>query len=149
MGFLEDKLVELYSSDIDIASKLDSSGAISGDPPVVDVSLVSGDVISIAKAHVLASCDVPEPFVYNDILITVTSLGIDGIDLVFTVEADCILSNPYTFRNPSIYRIVSPSYIEQSTGEYFPSVEEEAPDEALKDAIGYCVYLYSIRNSWS
>jgi hypothetical protein len=145
MTILSDKLAALATTDATVAASLAATDAVSvvDGKTVVDVARVDSKVLAFAKADVHAKLEIPKPFTYRGITITITKLEVVGKALLaVTLKADCPTEDmPYLFQNPPL-AVVDPGHEAEDL------VKREAPDEALREMVGGTVHLIATQLGW-
>jgi hypothetical protein len=154
MDLLEETVVAL-SEDSAVAGDIQDSGALSvtedGTVVAVDVSQLDNVTISQVKAIIHSGLDVPEPFVYEGIEVTITELCYEDDMLKVVLSADCPTDNPYYFHNPPLQVITSAAVGDPFTDpdNYIPCGVADAPDTTLQQIVGNAVLDVARQMGWT
>ena len=156
MGLLEDKIAELSTADSPVTNSIKNSGAVvkvgKGELSrvTVDVAQLDNTVVAQVKAVIHSELTIPDPFMHNDLEITIVELGYENDMLKVVVSAECPLDNPYYFINPPLQIIVAEAIgdPEEDPDNYVPCETADDPDIALQQIVGNAVMVAALQMGW-
>jgi hypothetical protein len=158
----------MYTDDSDLREILEDSGALTpllgasekvlGAEEPLDLTFVPREIIARAKSIIDSELEIPAPFIYEGITITITELSLDGDTLRVDLETDLdpvYVDAPFRFINAPLQvvteeAVYSATEIDE-TGMpvlLLPRVTEDAPDEVLLTIVGQAVHGAAVRLGW-
>lgn len=148
MTYVEDKILEWYDSDVAVQEELDSVSAVTASkgeaPATVDITLLSQELKSKAKAHVHKDTIQLGEFTKNGVTINIISVNVENDDLAVVLTAyDVNGVLPSAIRNKHLFRN-APTMVRLDE-----ETVEDDPVTVSKDFIYESVVSYARNHGWN